>query len=69
MSLLNLFHRISFPKIDPLGAGLREEIAVEQEDPSAMTLEEGIDEGELSEFWQQVEADIEQDPEWFKFSE
>jgi len=69
MSLFSLFHHISLPKIDPLGGGLREEIALEQDDPSAMSLDEGIDEGALSEFWQQVESDIEQDPEWFKFSE
>ena len=70
MKLSQLLHRrISFSKVDPLGGGLREEIAVEQQDPNSMMLEEGIDEGQLSEFWQNVEADIEQDPEWFKFTE
>ena len=66
-----LFHsqRIQFSKIDPLGDGLGDDIAQEQLEPEAITLEEGIDEGQLSEFWQSVEEDIEQDPEWFHFTE
>jgi hypothetical protein len=68
MTLFN--HHISFKQIDPLGDGLREEIEAEREEPEAIvTLEEGIDEGQLSQYWQSVESDIEQDPEWFKFSE
>lgn len=68
MSLFN--HHISFKQIDPLGDGLREEIEAEREEPDAIgTLEEGIDEGQLTQYWQSVESDIEQDPEWFKFSE
>ena len=70
MSLLLPFHRsVSFKKVDPLGDGLREEIQHEQLEPEAITLEEGINEGELSDYWQSVESDIEQDPEWFRFSE
>ncbi len=70
MSLFSLFRRrVSFSKVDPLGGGLREEIAIEREDPSAMTLEEGVDEDQLTEFWQNVESDILQDPEWFNFTE
>lgn len=65
-----LFHHISLPKIDPLGGGLREEILAEQEEPQAIeSLEDGVDEGALSQFWNGVEQDIEKDPEWFKFSE
>lgn len=68
MTLFN--HHISFKQIDPLGDGLREEIEAEQREPEAIgTLEEGINEGQLSQYWQSVESDIEQDPEWFKFSE
>lgn len=63
-------HHISFKKIDPLGNGLAEEIAAERAEPEAIgTLEEGVNEGELSRFWQSVEADIQNDPTWFKFSE
>jgi len=61
-------HHISFKKIDPLGDGLREEIEQEQLEPEAIALEEGVNEGELSAYWQSVEQDIEKDPEWFKFS-
>jgi hypothetical protein len=62
-------HHISFKKIDPLGNGLRDEIVAEQTEPEAITLEEGVDEGQLTNFWQSVEVDIEQDPEWFHFTE
>jgi hypothetical protein len=66
---MNLFHHISFKKIDPLGDGLREEIEEEQLEPEAIVLEEGVNEGELSEYWQSVESDIEKDPEWFNFTD
>jgi hypothetical protein len=66
---MSLFHHISFPKIDPLGGGLAEEIAAEQQADEVITLDETVDEGQLSSFWNSVEQDIEQDPEWFHFSE
>lgn len=66
---MSLFHHISLPKIDPLGGGLAEEIAAEQQDEEVITLEERVDEGQLSAFWNSVEQDIEQDPEWIHFSE
>lgn len=64
---MSLFHHVSLPEIDPLGGGLREEIEAEQLEPEAITLEEGIDEGALSQYWQGVEEDIEKDPTWFTF--
>lgn len=66
---MSLFHHISLPKIDPLGGGLAEEIAAEQQADDMITLDESVDEGQLSSFWNSVEQDIEQDPEWFHFSE
>lgn len=66
---MSLFHRISLPKIDPLGGGLAEEIAAEQQADEVITLDESVDEGQLSSFWNRVEQDIEQDPEWVHFSE
>jgi len=65
---MSLFHHISLPPIDPLDDGLREEIAHEQLEPEAITLEEGIDEGQLTQYWENVEKDIEKDPEWFRFT-
>lgn len=63
-------HRnISFKQIDPLGAGLREEIFHERMEPEAITLEETVDEEKLDSYWQSVESDIEKDPEWFRFTE
>ena len=66
----NLFHHtISFKKADPLGGGLGEEIIAEQLEPEAITLEEGIVEGELEAKWQSIEEDIHNDPEWIRFTE
>ena len=69
--LFKLFklNSVKFSAIDPLGDGLREEIASEQNEPEAMTLQEGPDGDSLSQFWEGVQSDIEQDPTWFKFSE
>lgn len=66
----NLFHHtISFTKADPLGGGLGEEINAEQLEPEAITLEEGLNEGELEAYWRSVEEDIQKDPEWVHFNE
>lgn len=65
---MSLFHHVSFAKVDPLGGGLDEEIAKEQQEPEAMTLDD-ISESELTQYWESVESDIEKDPEWFHFSE
>ena len=62
---MSLFHHVSLPTPDPLGGGLREEIQAEQLETEAITLEEGIDEGALSQYWQGVEEDIQKDPTWF----
>jgi hypothetical protein len=67
--LQQLFHRVSFRQADPLGGGLREEIEAEQLEPEAITLDDGINEGQLETFWQNVEQDIERDPEWFRFTD
>ncbi len=67
---MSLFHHVSFQPIDPLGDGLREEIAAEQQEPDAIEgLEEGLDEQELSAFWSDVKKDVENDPTWFHLSE
>lgn len=63
-----LFHHVSFAKVDPLGGGLDEEIAREQQEPEAMTLDD-VTESELAQYWDSVESDIEKDPEWFHFTE
>jgi hypothetical protein len=64
---MSLFHHVSLPTPDPLGGGLREEIQAEQLEGESISLEEGIDEGALSQYWQGVEEDIEKDPTWFTF--
>lgn len=66
---MSLFHHsISLSAIDPLADGLNEDIAKEQQEPEAITLED-ISETELENYWTTVESDIQKDPEWFHFSE
>lgn len=70
LNLLNLFHHsISFHKADPLGGGLREEISAEQMQPEAITLEDGVVDGELESKWNSIQEDLQNDPEWIHFSE
>lgn len=66
---MSLFHHISFKPVDPLGDGLREEIAAEQQEPEAIETLEDLDAEKLGKFWNDVEEDVKNDPEWFHFSE
>jgi hypothetical protein len=63
----HLHHQPAFNPIDPLGGGLLEEIENEKNDPEAIIL---VDEDSkaLSDFWDEVENDIHQDPDWFDFA-
>lgn len=63
-----LFHKISLPKVDPLGGGLAEEIAAEQADSESIVLEEQLD-SHLAEQWESIVEDVKQDPEWFEFAD
>lgn len=63
MSLLNY---LQFQPIDP--SSDRDEITPEHQIMQEIDLNEQIDEGQLEQFWDQVEQDIEKDPEWFNFS-
>lgn len=65
----HIFHRISLPTIDPQGGGLREEIEAEQLEPEAITLDEGVVDGQLEAQWQQMQDEIKKDPDWITFSE
>lgn len=65
---MSLFHRVSFAAIDPLGDGLDEDIQHEQKESETITLDD-ISEDELTHYWESVESDIQNDPEWFHFSE
>lgn len=66
---MNFFHHISLPKIDPLGGGLREEIEAEQLESEAITLEEGVIDGELEAKWQSIEEEFKKDPEYYSTNE
>lgn len=63
MSLLNY---LQFQPIDP--SSDRDEITPEHQIVQEIDLDEQIDEGQLEQFWNDVEQDIEKDPEWFNFS-
>lgn len=67
---MNIFHHIiSFKKADPLGGGLSEEITAEQLEPEAITLEEGVIEGELEAKWETIEEEFKKDPEYYSIDE
>jgi hypothetical protein len=67
--MLSIFgHRISLPQPDPLGGGLAEEIAAEQAEPDAITLEEALDAQLIADQWNQAVEELEKDPDWFNFS-
>ncbi|MDB5177869.1 MAG: hypothetical protein JWO61_252 [Candidatus Saccharibacteria bacterium] len=69
MSLLSKFrHSLSFSQVDPLGGGLAEEIAAEQAESDAITLEESLDAQLIADQWNQAARELEKDPDWFKFS-
>jgi len=67
--LQKLHHSLSFSQVDPLGGGLAEEIQAEQSEPDAITLEEQLDGQLLANQWGQAVEELEQDPDWFKFTE
>lgn len=69
MNLQLFHHTISFKKADPLGGGLGEEIAAERLEPEAITLDDGVIDGELEARWQELQNEIKQDPDWITFSE
>lgn len=60
---------MQFTQADPLGDGLGDEIAHERIEAEAITLEESVDEEQLDRYWDSVEDDIKNDPEWFHFTE
>lgn len=51
---MSIFNKIHFPEIDPLGGGLAEEIAAEQQSDERITLEEIPNGNELAERWQEI---------------
>jgi hypothetical protein len=62
---MSFFHHISLPSVDPLGGGLREEIAEEQDELEAQDFTEDIDGNVLAERWSEVVNDLHQDPDWY----
>lgn len=62
---MSFFHHISLSDPDPLGAGLREEIAYEQTEEQSQDFTKDIDGEELTEEWAEIMDDLHKDPEWF----
>lgn len=65
---MSFFHHISLSDPDPLGGGLREEIAEEQEESEAQEFASDLDATILAERWEEVVNDLHEDPDWFDFS-
>lgn len=68
---MSIFHRqtIHFTKKDPLGNGLAEEIAREQQEPEAITSLEDMPSRDLEAFWGQVIEDAKKDKDFFAFAD
>lgn len=65
---MGIFHRnIQFNKHDPLANGLSDEIAAEQQESDAFTLDD-MSGDDLVDHWNTIVKDIEKDPDWFSFS-
>ncbi len=66
---MKLFHNtLNFKKHDPLDDGLKDAIMAEQKEEDAFTLVDPSGD-ELTEKWNAIVKDVEQDPNWFHFSE
>jgi hypothetical protein len=61
-------HRIKFADPDPLGDGLGDEIASEQQEADSFQTLSDTSAEELNKQWSAIVKDIEKDPDWFKFS-
>ena len=61
--------KLQFQPVDPLGDGLGDDIAREQSEPGAEEFQKDIDGENLTMFWSEVEKDVQNDPNWFTFSE
>ncbi|MBH2007702.1 hypothetical protein I8H83_03810 [Candidatus Saccharibacteria bacterium] len=60
---------IHFDPIDPLGDGLGDDIAAEQNEPEAITdLSDPLDAQELAQTWGTLLEEVKEDPEWFDFA-
>ncbi len=64
---MTLLTHLQFQPIDP--SSDQDEIDDAHQERQEIDLNEQIDEGKLEAFWQQVEQDIHDDPEWFTFSD
>jgi hypothetical protein len=64
MSLLKF---LQFQPIDP--ASDQDEISEDHKIHQEIKLDEQVDEQDLEKFWNEVEHDIHDDPEWFTFSD
>lgn len=67
--MFDFLKHIKFASPNPLGAGLAEEIADEQAESDAFTLDNYINVGELQDNWQHITEEFESDPEWAEFME
>ncbi len=64
MSLLNF---LQFQPIDP--SSDQDEISSNHQQDQQIDLSDSVDEEALEAFWAEVEQDIQNDPEWFTFSD
>ena len=65
---MTLFKRkLAFQPVDPLGDGLGDDIAQEQNETEAIQLQEQFDD-QLANKWDEILEDVHKDPDWFDFA-
>lgn len=66
---MSIFHKkqVKFQDHDPLGDGLREEIAAEQKEAESFVTLDDVSGEELTKQWGAIIKDVEKDPDWFTF--
>lgn len=62
-------HKLQFQPVDPLGDGLGDDIAREQSEAGVVAFQGDLDGNSLAAFWDEVERDVQKDPNWYNFTE
>lgn len=62
-------HKVQFTTKDPLGNGLADDIAEEQQEPEAITSLDDAPAGDLAEFWGEVVKDAKKDKDFFAYAD
>lgn len=66
---MSFFHHLQFAKVDPLANGLDDDMAHEFDEAAGTDPLADPSGEQLQENWSKIVADVEQDPDWFTFTD